>query len=107
MKDFLKLIEKKIKDKISIEKIIVIDNSSKHKTHKFFDKNKYHICLQIESKYLKYFTNTKDIEFDSFSEKKIDEKRRQRVYNRLLKEVKTDLKIVHQVDSKLEKVKAS
>ncbi len=52
MKDFLKLIEKKIKDKISIEKIIVIDNSSKHKTHKFFDKNKYHICLQIESKYL-------------------------------------------------------
>ena len=47
MKDFLKLIEKKIKDKISIEKIIVIDNSSKHKTHKFFDKNKYHICLQI------------------------------------------------------------
>ena len=52
MKDFLKLIEKKIKDKISNEKIIVIDNSSKHKTHKFFDKNKYHICLLIESKYL-------------------------------------------------------
>ena len=52
MKDFLKLIEKKIKDKISIEKIIVIDNSSKHKTHKFFDKNKYHLKLQIKSKYL-------------------------------------------------------
>ena len=44
---------KKIKDKIDIEKIVVIDNSRKHKTHKFFDKDKYHICLEIHSKYLK------------------------------------------------------
>tara|TARA_Y100000816_G_C26012256_1_gene529270 strand:+ start:110 stop:364 length:255 start_codon:yes stop_codon:yes gene_type:complete len=53
MKEFLDFIEKKIKDKIDIEKIVVIDNSRKHKTHKFFDKDKYHICLEIHSKYLK------------------------------------------------------
>ena len=63
--------------------------------------------VKIESKYLKYFTNSKDIEFDSFSEKKIDEKRKKRVYDRIFNEAKTDLKIVHQVDYKLEKVKAS
>ena len=53
MKEFLDFIEKKIKDKIDIEKIVVIDNSRKHKTHKFFDKDKYHICLENHSKYLK------------------------------------------------------
>ena len=53
MKEFLDFIAKKIKDKIDIEKIVVIDNSRKHKTHKFFDKDKYHICLEIHSKYLK------------------------------------------------------
>jgi len=63
--------------------------------------------VKIEPKYLKYFTNTKDIELDSFSDKIMDEKRKKRVYDKIFNEAKTDLKIVHQVDYKLEKVKAS
>ena len=52
MKDYLKSIEKKLKDSIKVENIEIIDNSSKHKNHKFFSANKYHIQLKIKSKYL-------------------------------------------------------
>ena len=52
MKDYLKSIEKKLKDSIKVENIEIIDNSSKHKNHKFFNVNKYHIQLKIKSKYL-------------------------------------------------------
>ena len=34
-------------------KIVVTDNSHKHSTHKFFDKKKYHLHLDIESKSLR------------------------------------------------------
>ena len=61
--------------------------------------------VKIEPKYLKYFTNTKDIEVDSFSDEKLDKERLQRVYNSLMKEVKSDLKIVHQVDTNKSSVK--
>ena len=63
--------------------------------------------VKIEPKYLKYFTNVKDIELEDFSDKVMDEKRKKRVYDRIFNEAKNDLKIVHQVDYKLEKVKAS
>jgi hypothetical protein len=63
--------------------------------------------VKIEPKYLKYFTNTKDIEVDSFSDEKLDKERLQRVYNNLMKEVKSDLKIVHQVDTNKSSVKVS
>ena len=53
MKNYLKYIETKIKENLEIEKLNIIDNTSKHKTHKFFDHNKYHLCLEIESNYLK------------------------------------------------------
>tara|TARA_B100001029_G_C14957409_1_gene392400 strand:- start:216 stop:470 length:255 start_codon:yes stop_codon:yes gene_type:complete len=53
MNDFLKLVEEKVKKNIKIENILIIDNSSKHKKHKFFDSNKYHLTLEIESDYLK------------------------------------------------------
>ena len=53
MNDFLKLVEEKVKKYIKIENILIIDNSSKHKKHKFFDSNKYHLTLEIESDYLK------------------------------------------------------
>ncbi|MBA1339485.1 MAG: BolA protein [Pelagibacterales bacterium] len=53
MNNFLKIIEKKISENVSCEKILVIDNSHKHKKHKFFDKNKYHLKLEIDSEYLK------------------------------------------------------
>jgi stress-induced morphogen len=52
MNSFLKLIEEKVKKNIIIESIAVIDNSHKHKKHIFFDSTKYHLCLEIHSKYL-------------------------------------------------------
>ena len=56
MKDYLKSIEKKLKNNLEVENIKIIDNSSKHKNHKFFDENKYHIQLQIKSNYLSSLT---------------------------------------------------
>tara|TARA_E500000178_G_C16398631_1_gene477671 strand:+ start:104 stop:358 length:255 start_codon:yes stop_codon:yes gene_type:complete len=56
MENYLKEIEKKLKDRINIEKIEIIDNSHKHKGHKFFSKEKYHLHLKIESLYLKSLT---------------------------------------------------
>ena len=52
MKDYLKSIEKKLKDSIKVENIEIKDNSSKHKKHKFFNVNKYHIQIKIKSTYL-------------------------------------------------------
>ena len=54
--------------------------------------------VRIEDKYLKYFTNIKDIEVDSFSQEKLDIKRQQRIYDRLKTEAEMDLKVVHKVD---------
>ena len=52
MKEFLKSIEIKIKENIDIQKIKIKDNSHKHSKHKFFKKDKFHLSLEIESKYL-------------------------------------------------------
>ena len=52
METYLKDIEKKIKSKINLEEIKVIDNSHRHKNHKSFQKNKLHLILEIRSKYL-------------------------------------------------------
>ena len=38
MKDYLKTIEKKLKSNLKVENIEIIDNSSKHKNHKFLIK---------------------------------------------------------------------
>ena len=48
MEDYLEDIRNKIKRKINVEKIEIINNSQKHKSHKFFDKNKYHLHLKIK-----------------------------------------------------------
>mgnify|MGYP006163049571 CR=1 FL=1 len=53
MKKILDLIENKIKENINVEKIIISNNTDKHKTHKFFNKKKYHLHLEIESKQLR------------------------------------------------------
>jgi len=53
MKNFLEIVKHKIEKKFIIEKINILDNSKKHSKHKFFDKNKYHLYLEIESKYLR------------------------------------------------------
>ena len=53
MKDYIDFLKKKIKKNIDVEKIVIVNNSHKHKSHKSFDSEKYHLLLEIESKYLK------------------------------------------------------
>ena len=53
MENYFKDIEKKLKEKITFEKIEIIDNSQKHKGHKFFSEEKYHLHLKIKSLYLR------------------------------------------------------
>ena len=52
MNDYLKIIEEKVKKNIKLENIVVTDNSKKHAKHKFFDINKYRLCLDIKSAHL-------------------------------------------------------
>jgi stress-induced morphogen len=52
MNNFLNFIENKIKKNIKVEKILITDNSSQHKKHRFFDSKKYHLKLEIQSAYL-------------------------------------------------------
>jgi len=47
------IIKKKINEKIETNSITLIDNSDLHKKHKFFDINKYHFKIIIESQELK------------------------------------------------------
>ena len=49
MKNYFIEIEKKLKKKIILEKIEIIDNSHKHRSHRFFSKDKYHLQLKIKS----------------------------------------------------------
>ena len=53
MNDFLSIIENKIKKNIKVEKILITDNSNQHKKHRFFDSEKYHLKLDIQSTYLR------------------------------------------------------
>ena len=53
MDDYIDFIENKIKKNIDVEKIRILDKSDKHKSHKSFDSHKYHLYLEIESKFLK------------------------------------------------------
>ena len=53
MENYFKDIEKKLEKKINFEKLEIIDNSQKHKGHKFFSEEKYHLHLKIKSLYLK------------------------------------------------------
>ena len=52
MKNYFDEINEKLKKKIVIEKIEIVDNSSKHKGHKYYSPKKYHIHLKIKSLYL-------------------------------------------------------
>ena len=52
MKNYFEKIKDKLKENIKIESIDLIDNSHKHKSHKFFSPEKYHIQLKIKSLYL-------------------------------------------------------
>ena len=52
MKNYFEEICAKLKEKIQIEDIEIIDNSLNHKGHKFFSPEKYHLHLKIKSIFL-------------------------------------------------------
>ncbi len=56
MENYFKDIEKKLKERINFEKLEIINNSDKHKKHKFFSKDRYHIHIKIKSEYLNSLT---------------------------------------------------
>ena len=52
MKNYFDEIDKKLKKEIDIENLEIVDNSHKHKGHKFFSSKKLHLHLKIKSSYL-------------------------------------------------------
>ena len=52
MKNYFNEIEKKLRDQIALEELIIVDNSQKHVGHKFFSRDKLHLKLKIKSSYL-------------------------------------------------------
>ena len=52
MKNYFDEICKKLNKEIEIEDIEIVDNSHKHKGHKFFSPEKFHLHLKIKSLYL-------------------------------------------------------
>ena len=48
MENYFKEIEKKLEKKFKFEKIEIIDNSHKHKGHRFYSEDKYHLHLKIK-----------------------------------------------------------
>ena len=51
--NFFDKIKEKINKKINPENLTLIDNSSLHTKHKFFDTNKFHLKIIIKSEKLK------------------------------------------------------
>ena len=56
MKNYFAEINKRLKSKIDIETLEIVDNSYKHKGHKYFSPEKFHLHLKIKSLYLKSMT---------------------------------------------------
>jgi BolA protein len=52
MKNYFDEICNKLNQEIDIEDIKIVDNSHKHKGHKFFSPDKLHLHLKIKSLYL-------------------------------------------------------
>ena len=52
MNIYINQIEKKIKNKIKLEEIKIIDNTDAHKKHKSFQAGKLHLILEVKSSYL-------------------------------------------------------
>ena len=52
MNIYFEEIKKKLVNKFNIENLEIIDNSNKHKRHKNFSPNKFHLHLKIKSLYL-------------------------------------------------------
>ena len=56
MENYLSEIKKKLTKNLKLEELKVIDQSNLHKNHKSFQKNKYHIKLEIKSNELNLLT---------------------------------------------------
>ena len=56
MKNYFDEIKTKLNKEIKIEEIQIVDNSQKHKGHKFFSPKKFHLKLIIKSLYLSSLT---------------------------------------------------
>ena len=52
MKIYFEEICTKLKNEIELENIEIVDNSHKHKGHKFYSPEKFHLKLKIKSSYL-------------------------------------------------------
>ena len=52
MKEYFDTIKDKIKKNVKLESIEIVDNSHKHKNHKFFSPDRYHLHIKIKSLYL-------------------------------------------------------
>ena len=52
MKNYFEEICKKLNNEIEIEHMEIVDNSHKHKGHKSFSPEKFHLQLKIKSLYL-------------------------------------------------------
>ena len=52
MKNYFDQICKKLENEIELEDIQIVDNSHKHKGHKFYSPEKFHLHLKIKSIYL-------------------------------------------------------
>ena len=52
MKNYFDEIHKKLINELEIESINIVDNSHKHKGHRFFSAEKFHLHLKIKSLYL-------------------------------------------------------
>ena len=59
MKNYLDKIKNKLINNIKIEKLEVVDNSHKHKGHRFYRPEKYHLKLKIKSLYLNSISRLK------------------------------------------------
>ena len=53
MKNYFEEIDIKLNKQIEIEELEIVDNSHKHKGHKFYSPEKFHLHLKIRSIYLK------------------------------------------------------
>ena len=52
MKNYFKKIESKLKERLNLEELIIVDNSHLHVKHKSFTPGKLHLHLKIKSQYL-------------------------------------------------------
>lgn len=59
MKNYFEEIRAKLNKEIEIESIDIVDNSHKHKGHKHFSSEKFHLHLKIKSLYLNSISRLK------------------------------------------------